>query len=151
MAYDGIFCRGAITKGKLFHKERVLFGSSYIKAYKLEEKQAIYPRVIIDPDILDFFDLSDNKMPLAPAFYGKDKDGIYYQRYWTWYLFPPYAGGWDNYLMIVRHKIIENLNKFKEVEKAKEKYVWLKDEFNSLVTWWSDFELEGIELISDET
>ena len=40
LAFDGIFCRGAISKGKLYHRERILFGSSYIKAYKLEESVA---------------------------------------------------------------------------------------------------------------
>jgi len=108
LAYDGVFCRGAITKGKLFHHNKVVFGSSYIKAYKLEENKAIFPRVIIDPEIIDFFELQEGQVPLAPAFYGRDKDGIYYQRYWTWYLSPPYAGSFDNYLMIVRGWIIKN-------------------------------------------
>jgi hypothetical protein len=55
LASDGIFCRGAITKGKLFHKKRVIFDSSYIRAFTLEEEFAIFPRVIIDPEIVNFF------------------------------------------------------------------------------------------------
>jgi hypothetical protein len=141
LAYDGIFCRGAISKGMLFHHDKMIFGSAYIKAFKLEEKFSINPRVIIDPDILEFFDLSENKMPLAPAFYGKDDDGYYYQRYWTWYLYPPYAGPYENYLHIVRENIIENMKNFEGNDRVLDKYIWLKNEFNSLLDWWCDLEL----------
>lgn len=140
LAYDGIFCRGAITKGKLFHHDRVMFGSSYIRAYKLEEK-AIFPRVIVDPDIIDFFQLKEGCFPLAPAFYGKDTDGIYYQRYWTWNLFPMYSDNFYNYLLVVRDWIIKHLNTFEEDSKILPKYLWLKNEFNSLTDMWSKFGL----------
>jgi hypothetical protein len=147
LAYDGIFCRGAITKGKLFHHNKVVFGTSYIKAYKLEEDKAKFPRVIIDPDITDFFELEEGAVPLAPAFYGKDKDGLYYQRYWTWFLFPPYAGSFDNYLIIVREWIIRHIETFKGNSRVQPKYLWLKDEFNSLVDWWRELEMIDIDRI----
>ena len=137
LAFDGIFCRGAISKGKLYHRDRILFGSSYIKAYKLEAS-AVHPRIIIDPDILDFFDLTDGKMPLAPAFYGKDTDGYFYQRYWTWYLFPPYAGDWVSYLNIVRGHLIKNAEIHRDNERVLQKYEWLINEYNSLINWWRE-------------
>lgn len=135
LAFDGIFCRGAISKGKLYHRDRMLFGSSYIKAYKLEAA-AKNPRVIIDPEILQFFDLSDGKMPLGPIFFGRDTDDFYYQRYWTWYLFPPYAGGWEDYLSVVRGHLVKGLNDHIDNENVCEKFVWLIKEFNSLLEWW---------------
>lgn len=146
LAYDGVFCRGAITKGKLFHHDKIFFGSSYINAYKLEEK-ADFPRVIVDPDIIDFFELEEGEFPLAPAFYGKDKDGMYYQRYWTWYLFPPYAGGFDSYLIMVRKWIIEHIKTFEGNSRVQPKYLWLKDEFNSLIDWWHELDMIEIERI----
>jgi hypothetical protein len=139
LAFDGVFCRGAITKGKLFHHDKVIFGSSYVKAYKLEEEKADFPRVIIDPDIIDFFDITNEKMPLSAMFYGKDIDGFYYQRYWTWQLFPPYIGRFEDYLMVVRKHIIDNLVAFEKDERLMGKYTWLKKEFNSLVDGWNKF------------
>ena len=151
LAFDGIFCRGAISKGKLFHRERVLFGSAYIRAYKLEDEEAKFPRIIIDPNILSYFDLSCGKMPLAPAYYGMDADGYFYQRYWTWDLFPPYAMDWINYLLVVRQKIIDNLAEHSgENNNTYGKYVWLKNEFNDLVTWWRSLGQETVELIDEE-
>ena len=136
LASDGIFCRGAITKGKLFHKGRMIFGSSYIRAFTLEEELAVFPRVIIDPEIINFFSLKEGQMPLAPAFYGLDIDGFYYQRYWTWFLYPPHVGAYDSYLYRVRGHIDENLDKFKDSPRVLEKYEWLDREFNSLISWW---------------
>lgn len=148
LAFDGVFCRGAIAKGKLFHHNKVLFGSSYIKAYELEKEKANFPRVIVDPDIIDFFELKEGQVPLAPTFYGTDKDGMYYLRYWTWYLFPPYAGSFDDYLMIVRKWIVSHIDKFEDNSRVLPKYIWLKDEFNSLVDWWHDLEMIEIEQIA---
>ena len=150
LAYDGIFCRGAISKGKLFHRDNILFGSAYIRAYKLEEEISCFPRVIIDPDIIPFFALTEDKVPLGPISYGKDKDGYYYQRYWTWFLFPPYAGEYETYLNIVKSHIEFNLNKFDYESKEYKKYQWLKTEFNDLISWWAEINLykDNFELIS---
>lgn len=138
LSFDGVFCRGAITKGKLFHRNKILFGNSYIKAYQLEGSIAIFPRVIVDPEIVEFL---DHSILQAPIFYGKDKDGLNYLRYWTWMLYPPYAGRWDDYLKIVKSKLIYLLEKNKDNENIFKKYVWLKNEFNSLVLFWNNLGL----------
>jgi hypothetical protein len=80
-------------------------------------------------------------MPLAPAFYELDIDGFYYQRYWTWFLYPPHAGAYDSYLYRVRGHIDENLDKFKDSPRILEKYKWLDREFNSLISWWQELGL----------
>lgn len=47
----GFFARGAITKGELLHTDKIAFGESLIRAYELEQKAAIYPRIIILEEI----------------------------------------------------------------------------------------------------
>lgn len=49
----GILCRGAIVRGKLLHNSKFLFGPGLINAYLLESKASLYPRVILDKDIID--------------------------------------------------------------------------------------------------
>jgi hypothetical protein len=48
----GILCRGAVTHGKLVHTKSLLFGPAMNRAYDLETKAAVYPRVILDDEIL---------------------------------------------------------------------------------------------------
>lgn len=53
LAKEGILVRGGLTSGLLYHKGNIAFGPAFIRAYELESKEAIYPRIIIDPDLLD--------------------------------------------------------------------------------------------------
>lgn len=50
--------RGAITYGKLYHEGNI-FGSGYIEAYRLESKEAITPRIIIDEKVLQYTQLNN--------------------------------------------------------------------------------------------
>lgn len=56
MSSRGFWLRGGLSKGKLYidEKTNVLLGSALIKAYELEDKYAVTPRVILD---LDFYSI----------------------------------------------------------------------------------------------
>ena len=41
-------CRGAITVGSLYHRERIAVGPALVAAYEMETSTAVYPRVILD-------------------------------------------------------------------------------------------------------
>ncbi len=45
----GLLLRGGIAVGKLYHDSDVVYGPGLVKAYELENKFSIYPRIIIDP------------------------------------------------------------------------------------------------------
>lgn len=49
LVYRGIFIRGGLTIGKLYHRDNVLFGPAMVQAYDLESQFAKYPRIIVDP------------------------------------------------------------------------------------------------------
>ncbi len=53
MLLNGILLRGAISYGEVYFNDtyNIIVGKGYIRAYSLE-KEAIYPRVIIDPSII---------------------------------------------------------------------------------------------------
>lgn len=48
-----ILCRGAISYGKLYHKENLIFGPALVDAYETESQAALYPRIILDKSVLD--------------------------------------------------------------------------------------------------
>ena len=54
---EGFLCRGACTFGEVYYdeEENMLFGPAINEVYTLEQKKAIYPRVIIDPNISEHF------------------------------------------------------------------------------------------------
>ena len=44
----GFLLRGGITKGEIYHKDSSVFRPALNRAYELESKNAVYPRVILD-------------------------------------------------------------------------------------------------------
>ncbi len=44
----GLLLRGAITKGNLYFDNQFVYGTGLVSAVELEEKDAVYPRIIID-------------------------------------------------------------------------------------------------------
>ena len=49
-----VFVRGGISYGELYHKGNICFGDALIKAYDIESKIAIFPRM----DLLNFSEVS---------------------------------------------------------------------------------------------
>lgn len=50
-----IFIRGCIHIGDLFINNNYVFGSGLVDAYNYENQKAIYPRIIISKEVLDYF------------------------------------------------------------------------------------------------
>jgi hypothetical protein len=53
MAMRGWFLRGAIAIGPLAVKDSVIFGPGLVRAYELETTIAVYPRIVINPLLID--------------------------------------------------------------------------------------------------
>lgn len=75
---DGLLCRGGITFGKHFVKDKFLFSKAMIDAYHLESATARYPRIVVSQNLLDLVavDISINTLPLR-----KEDDGILFVDY----------------------------------------------------------------------
>jgi hypothetical protein len=118
LAADGIFLRGAITYGKVFHNGRILFGTGYQNAFKLETTKAINPRIIIDESVLDFLKRYNGQFPLNKAGVKEDdEDNIFYLRIFPLNYFPYYTITWLDYLLRVKSHLLYHLNMFdKRVE-----------------------------------
>jgi len=91
----GILTRGGISKGKLEHEDDILYGEGMIKAYRLESKAAIYPRILIDQDILG---LTNERY--RSVFFQQDTDGLWHLNPFSIGLVPGgadelAADGWD--------------------------------------------------------
>lgn len=54
LANKGIILRGGVSIGELYHNRETVFGPAMIKAYELESKNAIYPRIILDEKLLEY-------------------------------------------------------------------------------------------------
>ncbi len=73
---NGILTRGAITFGSFFQDDLMVLGKGLLRAYELESNVAIYPRIIIDPELNDITELL--LRPAKSNFIQKDFDGFYF-------------------------------------------------------------------------
>lgn len=79
----GVLIRGGLSYGILRHEKDKCFGTGLIKAYELESKFAIYPRVIIEDEIITIL---KDRFPInyknnTEYFISKDDNGFYFIDY----------------------------------------------------------------------
>jgi hypothetical protein len=76
----GFLVRGGVARGSLIHDDHIVFGPALNRAYELESKLAIYPRVLIDetlsgqlPQESDYITVEGEAFvdPYRPAFWNR--------------------------------------------------------------------------------
>jgi hypothetical protein len=52
---EGLLIRGAATYGAHFKSSHVTYSHAIARAYQLEQESAIYPRIVVDPNVVEMF------------------------------------------------------------------------------------------------
>lgn len=118
----GYLLRGAITKGEFYKNDIFVHGKALVNAVVLEEKNAIYPRIIIDRAEI----YNTNKLYLY-----NDIDDFYYVNYY-------YFSEVNNFSLF-KSTLLRLLNNSRQNNKVKQKIMWtinyhnkyFKDKLNS--------------------
>lgn len=74
-AMKGYLVRGGLTAGYIVHNDYVVFGPAVNRAYDLESKVAVYPRIVIDPDWINLFK--------EPHSFIAEDEGVYFFDFFT--------------------------------------------------------------------
>jgi len=69
------FLRGAIVFGDICHTKELIFGPAVIQAYEMERKAAVWPRVVVDPQIIDLLS-EENRRYVFNLMLSKDVNGL---------------------------------------------------------------------------
>jgi hypothetical protein len=78
---DGFLLRGAITKGRLYQDQEMVFGEGLVRAYQYESTVVRYPRIMLPREIANDVDQYIRKNKFPRIFGGqirKSKDGPLY-------------------------------------------------------------------------
>jgi hypothetical protein len=78
MFCDGLLCRGGITFGKHFVKDRFMFSKGLIDAYHLESLLAKYPRIVVSENLLE---LANPTIDIAGLKVMREEDGVAFVDY----------------------------------------------------------------------
>lgn len=77
----GWLIRGSVVVGNCTINDVIVWGKGLVKAYKLEENNAIYPRVIIDDSVISLLHDVNSTIKILGLVLKKDFDNIYYIDY----------------------------------------------------------------------
>lgn len=95
----GIWCRGAITSGKMLHEGSVAFGPALIDAIEMEARLAFYPRILVTYTVADNFVAAKNdglpkhRISSTGEFFRQDIDNMLHLHIFSPFMFLPKKTG----------------------------------------------------------
>jgi len=75
---QGLFLRGAAVYSRHFQSGNLTYSPALTRAYKLEQESAIYPRIIIDQNILEMFYSLDEQTKLVASGLVAEWNGVFF-------------------------------------------------------------------------
>lgn len=149
LIHQGIFTRGAISRGKLLHTDDVVVGAGLVEAYKLESSAAVYPRVLIADCLINDLELLA-KQGGSIDLRRQDFDGLWHIHIFHPKLFeldwvPPNSlfGSLKNQYMAAGRSEIESALELNQDPSIRAKIGWLSRYFNEYA---GDFNLPKINI-----
>lgn len=139
-ASQGVLMRGGISIGSLFvgSEKDVVFGPALVKSYKLESEYAVYPRIVIDRDLIADAE-SHGYIEQFRDYVQRGEDGAYFIDYLfgvslTDFMFSEPGKAEAN--IEAHRRMIEGViagDIRQRDERIKQKYIWLALYHNSAV------------------
>ncbi len=149
----GFLLRGGVTKGKLYHKDSLVYGPAFDRAYELENKSAIFPRVILDYSLgaewgQGYNYIEDDKIIGQDKTWRLSNDGF---RFFDF--LQPFGGSYGFSDTNLLHLNLTKMHSFiheRLIEHQKNltvlpKYIWLAGYFNEVL---KESDIHDIEYIS---
>lgn len=151
----GFLVRGGVTCGLLIHRDSMIYGPALIRAYELESKYAIWPRVLLDDSLVPGGSTGNTYVDKQNHFIGFDKlwkkdqdDDKIYLDYLQPIITAPGIELDENLLKATlepARKIIKaGLEQFDKDSKEYSKYNWMISYFNCLIDEYPNAQLEKI-------
>ena len=109
----GYLMRGAIVEGEFFHNNIIVYGKGHVQAVKLEEKEAIYPRILVQKEL----------SKLLPQYLLQDRDS------WNILNIFQFSESFDH--LSFKFELLKMLKKNKNNDHVKAKIMWMINYFNS--------------------
>lgn len=129
----GLFIRGGVAYSRHFHSGRITYSHAVARAYELESKEAIYPRIVIDKNILDMYATGKG----LPRIFG---EGFLVRQNGIVFLNVADSENWENLYEMAKHIYSKNITELNGNEAAFQKHSWFEQYLFS-----SDYATQGLD------
>lgn len=147
LVFRGYLLRGAVTIGPLYHEDRHVVGPAMVAAVEMESKIACFPRVIVDPAVIQLArrhrregHSAREEEQYVRSFISEDADGQLFIDYVSWNSVVAVAGADDEdypaYLGRLSAMIETGLAH--EDVRVVEKYLWLHPRYVEVLKGFAD-------------
>lgn len=121
----GWLIRGGICAGSFFADDIMVWGKGLVDAYAMENTVAVYPRIVIDPALIDDLRASGEPDANTSVWLQQDKDGLFYIN-----CFNRYLNNASFFAMGLTQIIEKNITRFRDTTKICQKWLWLSNYLN---------------------
>jgi len=133
---NGVLLRGGMCLNDLYMDEDIVFGPALVTSYQLGEHVAMFPRIVIDPIIMNSIKLPETD--LLDVFIARGEDGAYFLDYlYVCFMHPTIVLGIAtpaNLLAAHKERAERKLIELSEKgDRTKQKGLWLALYHNSVV------------------
>ena len=155
---QGILIRGGVAFGDIYFKKNQIYGPALVQAYELEAKYAVYPRIVISPDLIN--ETRTNKLLKSESHtHGQEleyiekltkqgDDGLWfidYIRAMESELDDPAI--YPSYLLKHKKIICDGAKEFQKINQTLSKYLWMAKYHNDFIGkipdgWYENFETD---------
>lgn len=125
-----------MSHGEFYYNETIMFGKGLVSAYELENNLSKYPRIVVDTgSIIEY----KKKMKDTEVYFElfklleKDTQDIYYIDTALLYLHDITTKELIYRIKKIEELLENNLINIKLPLSVREKYIWIKDEFNDFM------------------
>ncbi len=128
----GYFLRGGVDFGWMLDEDDIALGVPLAQAYKIESEIAIFPRVVVSDNFIEFvndFNLPENDQFNLENFIIESSDISYINTFYNIIRTDDKINFLDQYKEQIERKLIET----KSIGKVYAKYYWLRNEFNVFI------------------
>lgn len=135
-----LLLRGAVTVGDAIIREdgKFIIGPAYIKAFQLQEKDAVYPRIIVDESVVKAIEKANKSIH---NYLKEDSDKEYFVDYLKVYMANEKMNPVDMCIRLKRDSMFDYLKEHyqdyykKEDHNVAQKYGWTMEYCKSLKVW----------------
>jgi hypothetical protein len=75
---QGLFVRGGVAYSRHFQNNRLTYSHGIARAYELESRQAVYPRVVIDENIVNMYEVGEDLPTIQSQSLLCKENGVYF-------------------------------------------------------------------------
>lgn len=115
-----IFIRGGLAYSKHFQSGRLTYSHAITRAYEIESKSSIYPRIVLDKNVVDMYRSGSG----LPDIFGK---GLLSHRNGTTFVNVLSSDTWDEAYKAARYLYQRDREEFKGNEEVFAKHAWFED------------------------